>query len=293
MIASRSSIREILGVFGEGPVLGVLDGVLVGIGRVVGRVFRVITKWALRFLLACLTLGVIHVVLDLTTPYATYADEVWDIWWRYDDPVERARRIDVWNRWVRRFFDGPPSDDEMIAFLDAHRADLERLVILAYIEGEHHMNSKEKRAPTSEELGEKAALEKNLGVRAHMGGTRYLMTNKFYGYPYHYMGVSVDPYDSFYFLWARSNRFLIKRIVYVPDIADSSEEFKGARRGRVDSLFSYCSVVENTDGKIAEVSPYNDYKFGNCVVREIDAHWYIVFSGHIFSGLGIRWISAE
>lgn len=189
--------------------------------------------------------------------------------------VVMARHTD----WFKRYFTGPPSDDEMIAFFHKQRADLERAAYLYAHNGYCHHNDALPYRQECEQLQERTGTRVGLGTAS--------VHNSIYRDPKYTCGPGCNVQEHYFFDveeqdWWRSWNTKIKAwrksLEYVPPLLPA-EYFgldpKDYPNDPVKVMRRHCHPRDSLDSVPSEIEKESllDYE---CAVRHIEDQWFIV-----------------
>ncbi len=195
--------------------------------------------------------------------------------------------IEKQNDWFVRYFTGPPSDAEMIANFNKHRAKFERLVHLQLYHGYCH--HQEQLHPGSE----CARLEKDVGMRASLSSQLHFSNSALqhpsiticgtpcYAQEFDYSHKQLQQ-------WFGTKNPKIetweKFLLYVPPLVPA-ERFgldpKGYPPDSLSAISKKCHIKDTLDSIPPELeADPGDHAYPNCAVRHIDGQWFLMLEPH-------------
>jgi hypothetical protein len=190
---------------------------------------------------------------------------------------QTVKEIGWHNNWLKRYFTGPPSDDEMRAFFQKHRASFERMAYLFATEQCVSTDDTTPQVNTCEVLG------KEMGVQLMYGGT---VQNSIYrqqghricNFPCQIQRYEIMTRDQNW--WRNTNPDItawIKSFIYIPPLhpnqaSDSQNQYPADRDAVMQRK---CRFPKNSlDRPIPELMEQDGYS-DDCGYFALENGWYV------------------
>ena len=212
------------------------------------------------------------------TPLSGYFWRVGNAIVQYGFSQKTLTTISKHTGWFKRYFTGPPSDSELIAFFGQHRPDLERAAYFYAHHGYCHHNDNLTYRRECEQLQERTRMQVGLGG--------VIVDNSIYRYRKSPCGSGCYVQEHYFFdlepqdWWRSRNREIKawrKSLVYVPPLLLAEKlglDSKSHPNDPLELMTRKCHLKASLDSVPPEIEKSSLLE-GQCAVRQIEGQWFI------------------